>query len=97
MKTPRQGRVRFSKVLTAPSKAPITAAGRGRVKNALAYLESFRPAPQPVAIVAGLLPISDDDVLTWVGADLEARQHLSWDMAKALAFIDTFKSGRIRP
>ena len=73
---------------TRPS-ASITPRGQAKVRKALAVIERFRPVPAAEAI-APLLPISDDAVLDWVAADLEARRHLSWSLAKALAYLDTF-------
>lgn len=76
------------------SDAPITPQGVKRVRTGLRFIERFRPVPAPVAVVADLLPISDDAVLDWYAQDREARKHLSWSMAKALAYIDSFRPKR---
>lgn len=63
-----------------------------RIVPALAYLATFRHVGQIRVVPEPPLPITDDEVTTWIAANEFTRATLAPHVARALAYIDRFKS-----
>jgi len=85
-------KVRFSTTLGGARPAtPLSAPGQQRMREALAHIAHFRPAPSS-QVPEGPVPMDDDAVLSWVRAEA-GRERLAWTTARALAYVMT--EGRV--
>lgn len=67
---------------------------QARIAPTLVYLATFRH--QPVIVQDAPLPIPDEVVAAWIAQD-RARAKLTPGVAKALAYLDSFRGQERRP